>query len=70
MPQYLLRDASRVTLPADPECFDVFSYRTSTGSRVFAVLSAKAERAVLRSVDVEHLVHLKRTPNRPKTVAA
>ena len=70
MPQYLLRDASRITLPVDPEGFDVFRYRMSTGTTVFAVLSLKAERAVLRSVDVDHLVYLKQPPNRPNSAVA
>jgi hypothetical protein len=54
--QYLLRDGSQVTLASDPSVFDVLSYERPSGQKVYAVLSVKAERAILRSVDLESLI--------------
>ena len=56
MAQYLLRDGSQVTLASDPSVFDVLSYERPSGQKVYAVLSVKSERAVLRSVDLESLI--------------
>ena len=56
MAQYLLRDGSQVTVASDPSAFDVRSYERRLGQEVFAVLSVKAERAILKSVDLEPLV--------------
>jgi hypothetical protein len=54
--QYLLRDGSQVTLASDPSVFDILSYERPSGQKVYAVLSVKAERAILRSVDLESLI--------------
>ena len=56
MAQYLLRDGSQVTVASDPSAFDVLSYGRQLGQEVYAVLSVKAERAILKSVDLEPLV--------------
>ena len=56
MAQYLLRDGSQVTVGSDPSAFDVLSYERRSGQEVYAVLSVKAERAILKSVDLEPLV--------------
>ena len=56
MAQYLLRDGSQVTVASDPSSFDVLSYERPSGQEVYAVLSVKAERAILKSVDLEPLV--------------
>ena len=56
MAQYLLRDGSQVTLASDPSVFDVLSYERPSGQKVYAVSSVKAERAILRSVDLESLI--------------
>jgi hypothetical protein len=45
-----------VTLASDPSVFDVLSYERPSGQKVYAVLSVKAERAILRSVDLESLI--------------
>ena len=55
MAQYLLRDGSQVTVGSDPSAFDVLSYERPSGQKVYAVLSVKAERAILKSVDLEPL---------------
>ena len=51
MNQYLLRDGSRVHLLTDPEDHDVFSYEGVSGQCVHVALSAKAEKALIRTVD-------------------
>ena len=56
MAQYPLRDGSQVTLVSDPSVFDVLSYARPSGQKVDAVLSVKAERAILRSVVLESLI--------------
>ena len=56
MAQYLLRDGSQVTVASDPSAFDVLNYERPSGQEVYAVLSVKAERAILNSVDLEPLV--------------
>ena len=56
MAQYLLRDGSQVTVGSDPSAFDVLSYERRSGQEVYAVLCVKAERAILKSVDLEPLV--------------
>jgi hypothetical protein len=61
MPQFLLRDGSRVTMESDPAAFDVCSYEKASGGVVHAVLSPQAEKAVLRSVDLDNLVGLTKT---------
>ena len=53
MAQYLLRDGSQVTVALDPSAFDVLSYERPSGQEVYAVLSVKAERAILKSVNFE-----------------
>ena len=55
---YLLRDGTQVTVPTDPSSFDVFTYRKLSGEAVHAALTMKAERAILRSVDLGRLVEL------------
>ena len=56
--QYLLRDGTQVTVSSDPTSFDVLIYQTMSGETVHAVLTMKAERAILRSVDLGRLVAL------------
>ena len=62
MAQYLLRDGSQVTVASDPSAFDVLSYERRSGQEVYAVLSVKAERAILKSVDLEPLVEQSNVP--------
>ena len=45
-----------MTVASDPSAFDVLSFERRSGQEVFAVLSVKAERAILKSVDLEALV--------------
>ena len=56
MAQYLLRDGSQVTVASDPSAFDVLSYERPSGQKVYAVLSVKAARAILKSVNLKPLV--------------
>ena len=56
--QYLLRDGTQVSVSSDPTSFDVLTYQTMSGEAVHAVLTMKAERAILRSVDLGRLVAL------------
>ena len=56
MAQYLLRDGSQVRVASDPSAFDVLSYERPSGQEVYAVLSVKAELAILKSMDLEPLV--------------
>ena len=44
-----------MTVASDPSAFDVLSYERPSGQEVYAVLSVKAERAILKSVDLEPL---------------
>ncbi len=69
MAQYLLRDGSQVTVALDPSAFDVLSYERPSGQEVHAVLSLKAERALLKSVDLEPLVESCNVPVLRSTVA-
>ena len=69
MAQYLLRDGSQVTVASDPSAFDVLSYERRSGQEVYAVLSVKAERAILKSVDLEPLVELSNVSVLQSTVA-
>ena len=57
MNQYLLRDGSRVSIASDPSGYDVYSYETPAGRAVHAVFSLKAERELLRSVDLNQLLN-------------
>lgn len=61
MPQFLLRDGSRVAVESSPAAFDVCSYEKASGGAVHAVLSPQVEKAVLRSVDLDNLVGLTKT---------
>ena len=56
--QYLLRDGTQVNVTSDPTSFDVLTYQKMSGEAVHAVLTMKAERAILRSVDLGRLVGL------------
>ena len=69
MAQYLLRDGSQVTVGSDPSAFDVLSYEKRSGQEVYAVLSVKAERAILKSVDLEPLVESSNVSVLQSTVA-
>ena len=69
MAQYLLRDGSQVTVGSDPSAFDVLSYERRSGQEVYAVLCVKAERAILKSVDLEPLVELSNVSVLQSTVA-
>ena len=69
MAQYLLRDGSQVTVASDPSAFDVLSYERLSGQEVYAVLSVKAERAILKSVDLEPLVESSNVSVLQSTVA-
>ena len=69
MAQYLLRDGSQVTVGSDPSAFDVLSYERRSGQEVYAVLSVKAERAILKSVDLEPLVESSNVSILQSTVA-
>ena len=69
MAQYLLRDGSQVTVASDPSAFDVLSYERRSGQEVYAVLSVKAERAILKSVDLEPLVESSNVSVLQSTVA-
>ena len=69
MAQDLLRDGSQVTVALDPSAFDVLSYERSSGQEVYAVLSVKAERAILKSVNLEPLVESRNVLVLPSTLA-
>ena len=69
MAQYLLRDGSQVTVASDPSAFDVLSYERRSGQEVYVVLSVKAERAILKSVDLEPLVESSNVSVLQSTVA-
>ena len=69
MAQYLLRDGSQVTVGSDPSAFDVLSYERRSGQEVYVVLSVKAERAILKSVDLEPLVESSNVSVLQSTVA-
>ena len=69
MAQYLLRDGSQVKVASDPSAFDVLSYERRSGQEVYVVLSVKAERAILKSVDLEPLVESSNVSVLQSTVA-
>jgi len=48
MNQYLLRDGSQISINAGPEGFDVLTLQAKSGKFIHAVLSTKAEKALLR----------------------
>ena len=64
-----MRDGSQVTVASDPSAFDVLSYERRSGQEVYAVLSVKAERAILKSVDFEPLVESSNVSVLQSTVA-
>ena len=64
-----MRDGSQVTVASDPSAFDVLSYERRSGQEVYAVLSVKAERAILKSVDLEPLVESSNVSVLQSTVA-
>ena len=55
MAQDLLRDGSQVAIASDPSGFHVLTYQKPSGQEVHAALSIRAERAILKSVDLEPL---------------
>ena len=58
-----------MTVASDPSAFDVLSYERRPGQEVYAVLSVKAERAILKSVDLEPLVESSNVSVLQSTVA-
>ncbi len=70
MAQYLLRDGSHVTVASNPSGFDVFTYQKPSGQEVHAALSMKAERSILKSVDLEPLVEQSNVPAMRSRAAA
>ncbi len=62
MAQYLLRDGSQATVAIDPSIFDFLSYERPSGQEVYAVLSVKAERTILDSLNLEPLVESRNVP--------
>ena len=47
-----------MTVASDLSAFDVFRYEKPSGESVHAALSPKAERAILKSVNLDQLVGL------------
>ena len=62
MAQDLLRDGSQVAIASDPSGFHVLTYQKPSGQEVHAALSIRAERAILKSVDLEPLVEENNVP--------
>ena len=59
MAHYLLRDGSQVSVASDPSVFEGLRSQKHLGQMVDAAFSLKAERAILRSVELEPLVEPK-----------
>ena len=63
MAQDLLRDGSQVAIASDTSGFHVLTYQKPSGQEVHAALmSIRAERAILKSVDLEPLVEQNHIP--------
>ena len=60
--RYLLRDGSKVSNTSDPSGSDVFSYQKPTEQELYPALSIKAERSILKSVNLEPLVEQSNVP--------
>ena len=59
-----MRDSSKVSVASDPSGCDVFSYQKPTGKELYATLSIKDERAILKLVDLlEQLVERSNIPS-------
>ena len=60
--RYLVRDGSKVSVASHPSVCDVFSNKKPTGQELYPALSIKAERSILKSVDLEPLVEQSNVP--------
>ena len=58
-----------MTVALDPSSFNFLSHERPSGQKVYAVLSIKAERDILKSVNLEPLVESRNVLVLPSTLA-
>ena len=55
MARFLLRDGNKICANIDPCTLDTYSYKDSQGNDINALLSAKAERQLLKTIPMPSL---------------
>jgi hypothetical protein len=55
MARYLLRDGNKICANIDPYTLDTFIYRDGQGNDINALLSVKAERQLLKTIQMPSL---------------
>ena len=55
MARYLLRDGNKICANIDPCTLDIFSYKDGQGNDINALLSVKAERQLLKTIQMPSL---------------
>ena len=55
MARFLLRDGNKISASIDPRTLDAYSYKDKQGNVVNALLSARAERQLLRTIPMPSL---------------
>ena len=55
MARYLLRDGNKICANIDPFTLDIYSYKDGQGNDINALLSVKAERQLLKTIQMPSL---------------
>ena len=55
MARYLLRDGNKICANIDPCTLDIYSYKDGQGNDINALLSVKAERQLLKTIQIPSL---------------
>ena len=55
MERYLLRDGNKICANIDPCTLDIYSYKDGQGNDINALLSVKAERQLLKTIQMPSL---------------
>ena len=55
MARYLLRDGNKICANIDPCTLDIYSYKDGQGNDINALLSVKAERQLLKTIQMTSL---------------
>ena len=55
MARYLLRDGNKICANIDPCTLDIYSYKDGQGNDINALLSVKAERQLLKTIQMPSL---------------
>ena len=55
MARFLLRDGNKICANIDPRTLDIYSYKDGQGNDINALLSVKAERQLLKTIQMPSL---------------